>query len=75
MSPAAAHDDDPTRAIAGKGAHMSGEQELHDLRSRAHEAGIAGNSKMTAQELRSALRSIRKGNSPEEAQATAEKGR
>lgn len=45
--------------------------ELHDLRRRAHEAGIEGNSKMTIEELKSALKAVGKGKSPQEARAKA----
>ncbi|MFC0864320.1 hypothetical protein ACFHYQ_18665 [Sphaerimonospora cavernae] len=50
---------------------MVEDKELHDLRRRAHEAGIEGNSKMTAEELRKALGEVEKGKDPQEAKAHA----
>ncbi|MEV5412264.1 hypothetical protein AB0K60_25945 [Thermopolyspora sp. NPDC052614] len=50
--------------------------DLHDLRRKAHEAGIEGNSKMTAEQLRSALRDVERGKDPAEAKEKAKrKGR
>jgi hypothetical protein len=46
-------------------------EELHELRRRAHEAGIEGNSKMTVEELKTALAEVEKGRSPQEARAMA----
>jgi|HigsolmetaAR201D_1030396.scaffolds.fasta_scaffold69760_2 hypothetical protein len=43
---------------------MGGRDELHELRQRAHDAGIAGNSKMTAEQLRDALKRVGKGTDP-----------
>ncbi|GAB3967107.1 hypothetical protein GCM10027615_15880 [Plantactinospora veratri] len=43
---------------------MAGRDELHDLRQRAHEAGIEGSSKMSEQQLREALQKIGKGAEP-----------
>jgi hypothetical protein len=39
---------------------MTGRDELHELRKRAHQAGIEGNSKMTEQQLREALKKVGK---------------
>lgn len=43
---------------------MGNRDELHDLRQRAHQAGIEGNSKMTEQQLRQALKRVGKGADP-----------
>ena len=43
---------------------MANREELHDLRQRAHEAGIEGNSKMTAEQLREAMKKVSKGTDP-----------
>lgn len=43
---------------------MAGRDELHDLRRRAHEAGIQGSSKMREDELRQALEKVSKGAEP-----------
>ncbi|GAA3780672.1 hypothetical protein GCM10022225_81300 [Plantactinospora mayteni] len=43
---------------------MAGRDELHDLRQRAHEAGIQGSSKMSEQQLREALKKMGKGAEP-----------
>lgn len=43
---------------------MAGRDELHDLRQRAHEAGIQGSSKMSEDELRQALEKVGKGAEP-----------
>jgi hypothetical protein len=47
------------------------DEKLHELRQRAHEAGIEGNSKMDEQELREALQQVSQGDSPEEAKREA----
>ncbi|MCX4471653.1 hypothetical protein C5N14_22070 [Micromonospora sp. MW-13] len=44
---------------------MSDRERLHDLRQQAHNAGIEGNSKMTEEQLREALRKVGKGAEPE----------
>jgi hypothetical protein len=44
---------------------------LEELRRRAHEAGIRGNSKMDEQQLRDALRRVEKGEDPIEAKREA----
>ncbi|MBO4204582.1 hypothetical protein [Micromonospora echinofusca] len=46
---------------------MTDRQELHELRQRAHDAGIEGNSKMSEQQLRAALQKIDQGMSPQRA--------
>lgn len=38
--------------------------ELHQMRQRAHEAGIQGSSKMDEKQLREALRKVGKGSEP-----------
>ncbi|HEX6967976.1 MAG TPA: hypothetical protein VF174_04045 [Micromonosporaceae bacterium] len=43
---------------------MADRSELHDLRRRAHEAGIEGNSKMNESQLRQALKMVEKGTDP-----------
>jgi hypothetical protein len=43
---------------------MAGRDELHDMRQRAHEAGIQGSSKMSEEELRQALKKVDKGVEP-----------
>ncbi|RKR86493.1 hypothetical protein BDK92_0723 [Micromonospora pisi] len=43
---------------------MADRDELHDLRQRAHKAGIEGNSKMTEEQLREALKQVGKGAEP-----------
>jgi hypothetical protein len=43
---------------------MSGQEDIHELRQRAHDAGIEGNSKMTEQQLRQALTKVGKGEDP-----------
>ena len=50
---------------------MADEEELRDLRQRAHEAGIRGNSKMDEQQLREALRKVAKGEDPIKAKREA----
>ncbi|MBE3010818.1 hypothetical protein IL992_16675 [Microbispora sp. NEAU-D428] len=50
---------------------MSEDQELHDLRRQGHEAGIEGNSKMTAEQLREALAKVGKGEDMQSAKAEA----
>lgn len=46
-------------------------EQLHKLRERGHEAGIEGSSKMTADQLREALRDREEGESPSKAKAKA----
>jgi hypothetical protein len=40
---------------------MDDRERLHQLRQQAHDSGIQGNSKMTEEQLREALRKIGKG--------------
>ena len=47
------------------------DDELRDLRQRAHDAGIQGNSKMDEQQLREALREVEGGAAPGEAKRDA----
>jgi hypothetical protein len=47
------------------------DETLHELRRRAHEAGIEGNSKMDEQQLREALRRVEQGEDPIEAKRQA----
>lgn len=49
--------------------------ELHELRRRAHDAGIEGNSKMTLEELKMALRAVEQGKSPQQARIEAKQHR
>ncbi|MGQ5264740.1 hypothetical protein ACTWLT_28715 [Micromonospora sp. ZYX-F-536] len=50
---------------------MGDREQLHDLRQQAHDAGIEGNSKMTEQQLRDALRRVGKGEKPQMAKNQA----
>lgn len=50
---------------------MGNREQLHDLRRQAHDAGIEGNSKMTEDELRQALKKVGKGTDPMAAKQTA----
>ncbi|SCL26328.1 hypothetical protein GA0074692_2128 [Micromonospora pallida] len=50
---------------------MADREQLHDLRQQAHQAGIGGNSKMTEQQLRQALRKVGKGADPQLAKREA----
>ena len=43
---------------------MAKQEELHDLRQRAHDAGIQGSSKMTAEQLREAMKKVSKRTDP-----------
>ncbi|WP_158624316.1 hypothetical protein [Micromonospora sp. HM5-17] len=54
---------------------MGDRDELHDLRQRAHAAGIEGNSKMTAEQLRHALKKVGKGTEPMTAKREAKGNR
>lgn len=44
---------------------MGDREQLHELRQQAHKAGIEGNSKMTEDQLRDALRRVGKGEQPQ----------
>jgi hypothetical protein len=50
---------------------MADREELQELRQQAHDAGIQGNSKMTEEELRTALRKVSEGDSPGQAKQEA----
>ncbi|MEV0805980.1 hypothetical protein [Micromonospora sp. NPDC050200] len=50
---------------------MADREQLHELRQRAHNAGIEGNSKMTEEQLRQALRQVGKGVEPQMAKRQA----
>ncbi|MFF3854383.1 hypothetical protein [Micromonospora sp. NPDC002575] len=50
---------------------MADREQLHDLRQKAHDAGIEGNSKMTEDQLREALRRVGKGEQPQMAKREA----
>ncbi|WP_262283581.1 hypothetical protein [Micromonospora sp. MA102] len=50
---------------------MGDRDRLHELRQQAHSAGIEGNSKMTEQQLRDALRRVGKGEQPQMAKQQA----
>lgn len=43
---------------------MADREKLYDLRRKGHEAGIEGSSKMTADQLREALKKVGGGESP-----------
>jgi hypothetical protein len=48
-------------------------ERLHELRQQAHDAGIEGNSKMTEEQLRDALRRVSKGERPQLAKHEAKR--
>ncbi|MFR9775736.1 hypothetical protein ACL02O_06710 [Micromonospora sp. MS34] len=50
---------------------MGGREQLHELRQKAHNAGIQGNSKMTEDQLRDALRRVDQGEQPQMAKQQA----
>jgi len=52
---------------------MSDREQLHELRQKAHDAGIQGNSKMTEDQLREALRRVGKGEQPQMAKQQAKR--
>ncbi|MEU5789616.1 hypothetical protein ABZ754_18020 [Micromonospora purpureochromogenes] len=52
---------------------MGDREQLHELRQQAHNAGIEGNSKMTEQQLREALRRVGKGERPQMAKQEAKR--
>ena len=43
---------------------MADREQLHELRQRAHDAGIEGSSKMSEDQLRKALQKVSKGTDP-----------
>ncbi|MBQ0892659.1 hypothetical protein ABT214_08095 [Micromonospora purpureochromogenes] len=52
---------------------MGNRDQLHQLRQQAHDAGIEGNSKMTEEQLRDALRRVGKGEQPQMAKQEAKR--
>ncbi|MFE0589805.1 hypothetical protein [Micromonospora echinospora] len=50
---------------------MADREQIHDLRRQAHQAGIEGNSKMTENQLRQALRKVGRGAEPQMAKREA----
>ncbi|MEW2384621.1 hypothetical protein AB0873_21380 [Micromonospora sp. NPDC047707] len=52
---------------------MGDRERLHDLRQKAHDAGIEGNSKMTEDQLRDALRRVGRGADPQLAKQQAKR--
>ncbi|MEV6810815.1 hypothetical protein [Micromonospora sp. NPDC051296] len=52
---------------------MGDREKLHELRQQAHSAGIEGNSKMTEDQLREALRRVGKGEQPQMAKQQAKR--
>ena len=54
---------------------MGNREQLHELRQQAHDAGIEGNSKMTEEQLREALRKVGKGERPQAAKQEAKRQR
>jgi hypothetical protein len=58
---------------AGQGAMMSGD--LHQMRQHAHEMGIEGSSRMTEDQLRTAMKMVSKGSDPMMAKQEAKGGR
>jgi hypothetical protein len=54
---------------------MGDREQLHELRQKAHNAGIEGNSKMTEDQLRDALKRVGKGEQPQMAKQEAKQGK
>ncbi|MEE6263074.1 hypothetical protein [Plantactinospora sonchi] len=52
---------------------MGDREQLHELRQQAHNSGIEGNSKMTEEQLREALRKVGKGEQPQMAKQKAKR--
>ncbi|NJP35439.1 hypothetical protein [Micromonospora thermarum] len=52
---------------------MGNREQLHELRQKAHNAGIEGNSKMTEDQLRDALRRVDRGVEPQMAKQQAKR--
>ncbi|BCB89461.1 hypothetical protein [Phytohabitans suffuscus] len=50
---------------------MADSREIHDMRQRAHNAGIEGSSRMNEQQLRDALKMVGKGVDPMKAKSQA----
>jgi hypothetical protein len=49
--------------------------DLHDMRRQAHEMGIEGSSKMSMQQLNSAMKMVNKGTDPMTAKLEAKRNR
>ncbi len=49
------------------------DQDKHEARQKAHDAGVQGASKMTAQDAEEAAREVQHGADPQEAKASAKK--
>ncbi|GAB3159205.1 hypothetical protein GCM10027290_63750 [Micromonospora sonneratiae] len=43
---------------------MGSQQQIHEMRQRAHQAGIPGSSKMSEQQLKDAMKKVDKGMDP-----------
>lgn len=54
---------------------MGDREQLHELRQKAHNAGIEGNSKMTEDQLREALKKVGKGEQPQMAKQEAKQAK
>ena len=50
---------------------MTDDQEKHEARKEAHEAGVEGASKMTAEDAKEATQAVRGGADPDEAKEAA----
>lgn len=50
---------------------MGDQEQLQELRQKAHDMGIEGNSKMTADQIRDAMKRISKGEQPQMAKQEA----
>jgi hypothetical protein len=50
---------------------MPEDEEKHEAREQAHEAGIEGASKMTTEDAHEAVRSVQQGEDPQEAKQSA----
>jgi hypothetical protein len=50
---------------------MGEDQQKHEARERAHEAGIEGASKMTTEDAREAVRDVQHGADPQQAKESA----
>ncbi|GAB2957988.1 hypothetical protein GCM10027280_53450 [Micromonospora polyrhachis] len=52
---------------------MGNRDQLHEMRQRAHQAGIEGSSKMSEQQLKEALKKVGKGMEPAMAKQQAKR--
>jgi hypothetical protein len=52
---------------------MAAREQLHEMRQKAHDMGIPGNSKMTVDQLREALKKVGKGAEPQQAKQQAKR--